>query len=50
MEGECKIKNGGVGLTLIVLFCFEFRGVNMDAPLFICTKEEQRAVIVFFMD
>jgi hypothetical protein len=34
-------------VTLIVHFCCEFFAINMDAPLLICTKEEQRAVILF---
>ena len=37
----------GAGVTLIVHFCHEFFAVNMDTPNFICTKEEQRAVIHF---
>jgi len=36
-----------VGVTLIVYFCREFFAINMDTPNFICTKEEQRAVIHF---
>jgi hypothetical protein len=36
----------GVGVTLIVHYCCEFFAINMDASLFICTKEEQRAVIL----
>ena len=38
----------GAGVTLIVHFCHEFFAINMDTPNFICTKEEQRAVIHFF--
>jgi hypothetical protein len=37
----------GAGLTLIVHFFHEFCAINMDTPSFICTKEEQRAVIHF---
>jgi hypothetical protein len=37
----------GAGVTLIVHFCNEFFAINMDSPNFICTKEEQRAVIHF---
>ena len=37
----------GAGVTLIVHFCHEFFAINMDTPNFICTKEEQRAVIHF---
>ena len=37
----------GAGVTLIVHFCHEFCAINMDTPNFICTKEEQRAVIHF---
>jgi hypothetical protein len=37
----------GADVTLIVYFCPEFLPINMDAPLFICTKEEQRAVVRF---
>jgi hypothetical protein len=38
----------GAGVTLIVHFCHEFFfAINMDTPNFICTKEEQRAVINF---
>jgi hypothetical protein len=34
-------------VTLIVDSCHEFCVINLDGPLFICTKEEQRAVIRF---
>jgi hypothetical protein len=34
-------------VTLIVDLCHEFCVINLDGPLFICTKEEQRAVICF---
>ena len=37
----------GAGAILIVHFCHEFVAINMDSPNFICTKEEQRAVIHF---
>jgi hypothetical protein len=37
----------GAGVTLIVHFGHEFFAINMDIPNFICTKEEQRAVIYF---
>ena len=37
----------GAGVTLIVHFCHEFFAINMATPNFICTKEEQRAVINF---
>ena len=37
----------GAGVTLTVHFCHEFFAINMDTPNFICTKEEQRAVIHF---
>ena len=37
----------GVGVTLIVHFGHEFFGISMDTPNFICTQEEQRAVIHF---
>jgi len=39
--------NCGAGVTLIVRFCHEFFALNMDTPSFICTKEDQRAVIHF---
>jgi hypothetical protein len=32
---------------LEVDLCHEFCVINLDDPLFICTKEEQRAVILF---
>jgi hypothetical protein len=35
----------GADVTLIVNLCHEFCVINLDGPLFICTKEEQRAVI-----
>jgi len=38
----------GAGVTLIVHFCHEFFTINMVTPSFICTKEEQRAVIHFW--
>jgi hypothetical protein len=34
-------------VTLIVDLCHAFRVINLDGPLFICTKEEQRAVILY---
>jgi hypothetical protein len=34
-------------VTLEVDLCREFCVINFDGPLFICTKEEQRAVILF---
>jgi hypothetical protein len=37
----------GTDVTLIVDLCHEFCVINLDGPLFICTKEEQRAVIRF---
>jgi hypothetical protein len=37
----------GAGVTLIVHFCHEFFAINMDTLNFVCTKEEQRAVIHF---
>jgi hypothetical protein len=37
----------GADVTLIVDLCHEFCVINLDRPLFICTKEEQRAVIHF---
>ena len=37
----------GAGVTLIVHLCHEFCAINMVTPNFICTKEEQRAVIHF---
>jgi hypothetical protein len=37
----------GADVTLIVDLCHEFCFVNLDGSLFICTKEEQRAVIHF---
>jgi hypothetical protein len=39
----------GALVTLEVHSCHEFCIINLDSPLFICTKEEQRAVIGFFM-
>jgi hypothetical protein len=38
-----------VRVTFIVQFCPDFCAINMDAPLFICTKEEQKAAIRFLM-
>jgi hypothetical protein len=38
----------GADVTLEVDLCHEFV-INLDCPLFICTKEEQRVVIRFFM-
>jgi hypothetical protein len=35
----------GAGVTLIVHSCREFCAINMYAVLFICTKQEQSAVI-----
>jgi hypothetical protein len=37
----------GADVTLIVDLCHEFCVINLDGPLFICTKEEQRAAICF---
>ena len=34
-------------MTLIVDLCHEFYVINLDGPLFTCTKKEQRAVIRF---
>jgi hypothetical protein len=34
----------GADVTLIVDLCHEFCVMNLDSPLFLCTKEEQRAV------
>jgi hypothetical protein len=39
----------GAGVTLEVHFCHEFCAVNMDVLLFICSEEEQRAVMQVFM-
>jgi len=39
----------GAGVTLIVHFCHEFCAISMDAMLFTCTNEAQRAVVCFFM-
>lgn len=36
-----------IHMNLIVNFCHDFHATNMDTPLFICTKEEQQAVICF---
>jgi len=51
MHGTIDLKffsyNCGAGVTLIVHFSHEFCAINMDTPNFICTKEEQRAVIHF---
>jgi hypothetical protein len=38
----------GADVTLIVDLCHEFCVINLDGPLFIRTKEEQRAVILFY--
>jgi hypothetical protein len=35
----------GTDVTLEVHSCHELCAINLDGPLFICTKEEQRAVI-----
>jgi hypothetical protein len=35
-------------VTLIVDLRHEFCVINLDGPLFICTKEEQRAVVGFY--
>ena len=35
----------GAGVTLIAHFCHEFFAINIVTPNFICTKEEQKAVI-----
>jgi hypothetical protein len=35
----------GADVTLIVDLCHEFCVINLDGPIFICTKEEQGAVI-----
>jgi hypothetical protein len=37
----------GSDVTLEVHCCHEFCVINLDGPLFICTKEEQRSVICF---
>jgi hypothetical protein len=37
----------GADVTLTVDVCHEFCVINLDGPLFICTKEEQRAVLCF---
>jgi hypothetical protein len=37
----------GADVTLIVDLCHEFCVINLDSPLFIGTKEEQRTVICF---
>jgi hypothetical protein len=37
----------GAAVTLLVDLCHEFCVINLDGPLFICTKEEQGAVIRF---
>ena len=37
----------GADVTLVVDLYHEFCVINLDGPLFICTKEEQRAVIRF---
>jgi hypothetical protein len=37
----------GADVTLEVHSCHEFCVINLDGPLLICTKEEQRAVIRF---
>jgi hypothetical protein len=37
----------GADFTLIVDLCHEFCVTNLNSPLWICTKEEQRAVIRF---
>jgi hypothetical protein len=37
----------GADVTLMVDLCHEFCVINLDGPLFVCTKEEQRAVIRF---
>jgi hypothetical protein len=37
----------GADVTLIVDLCHEFCVINLDDPLFVCTKEEQRAVVLF---
>jgi len=37
----------GAGVTLIVHFCHKVFAINMDTYNFICTTEEQRAVIHF---
>jgi hypothetical protein len=37
----------GADVTFIVDLCHEFCVMNLDGPLFICTKEEQSAVILF---
>jgi hypothetical protein len=37
----------GADVTLIVDLCHEFCVINLDGPLFICTKEEQKVVIRF---
>jgi hypothetical protein len=39
----------GAGVTVEVHFCHEFCAINMDVLLFICSKEEQRAVMQVFM-
>jgi hypothetical protein len=31
---------GGAGVTLVFHFCHEFCDINMDAALFICSKQE----------
>jgi hypothetical protein len=36
-------------VTLIVDLCHEFCVINLDGPLFICTKEEQRGCDPLFM-
>jgi transposase len=35
----------GADVTLEVQSCHEFCVINLDSPFFICTKEEQRAVV-----
>jgi hypothetical protein len=37
----------GAGVNLAVHSYREFCVINLDCPIFICTKEEQRAVICF---
>jgi hypothetical protein len=37
----------GADVNLEVLSCNEFCVINLDGPIFVCTKEEQRSVISF---
>jgi hypothetical protein len=37
----------GADVTLIINLCHEFCVINLDGSVFICTEEQQRAVISF---